>query len=152
MNTNCIICSDLFTPIAEIFTTPCGHLFHYHCLIQWLERSHTCPQCRKKSTEKNIHRIYFNLANTDSIMDDVGTLQAKVDNLQFQLMLKDKDISNYKEKYSKVNAQNTGLREEVRNLEKSAVTYESTLHALKQQILYYKEKVKDCKYNFSLSL
>ena len=43
----CIICHDfLLCPI----TTPCGHTFCKHCLVEWLtsQRSdpHTCPACR----------------------------------------------------------------------------------------------------------
>lgn len=25
---------------------PCGHVFHFHCLRSWIERSNTCPTCR----------------------------------------------------------------------------------------------------------
>lgn len=30
MNINCVICSDLFVSAdCEVFTTPCGHIFHH---------------------------------------------------------------------------------------------------------------------------
>ncbi|XP_076297395.1 TRAF interacting protein no poles isoform X2 [Lasioglossum baleicum] len=57
MNIVCAICSDLLTPSADIFHTPCGHIFHYACLTQWLQRSKSCPQCREKTTSHKIHRV-----------------------------------------------------------------------------------------------
>ncbi|XP_024884185.1 E3 ubiquitin-protein ligase TRAIP-like [Temnothorax curvispinosus] len=65
MNIVCVICSDLLAPSDDVFQTPCGHIFHFACLIQWLERSKTCPQCRGKTTTDNIRRIYFNFSNND---------------------------------------------------------------------------------------
>lgn len=143
MNANCIICSDFFIPTSEVYSTGCGHLFHYHCLIQWIERSRTCPQCRAKTTEKTIHRVYFNLANSEGITDDVGTLQFKLDNIQFQIKMKDKELSNLNEKYEKIKALNVTLREEIRELENGAKVSESAIHALKQQIIFFKQKSKE---------
>lgn len=38
MNIVCVICSDRLTPSDDVFYTPCGHIFHFACLTQWLER------------------------------------------------------------------------------------------------------------------
>ena len=38
MHISCVICSDLFVAASDVFATGCGHLFHYACLIQWIER------------------------------------------------------------------------------------------------------------------
>lgn len=38
MNISCVICSDLFIPTAEVYITQCGHMFHFACLINWIER------------------------------------------------------------------------------------------------------------------
>lgn len=87
MNKNicCSIChEDLF--IAEnrdaVCSTDCGHVFHYQCLIAWMERyflssfvitiiqiprtviklkfpgrSKTCPHCRKNLSTRNIIKL-----------------------------------------------------------------------------------------------
>ncbi|GJQ76200.1 hypothetical protein Trydic_g1943 [Trypoxylus dichotomus] len=143
MNVSCIICSDILTPTTETYSTNCGHLFHYTCLIQWIERSCTCPQCRCKVTEKTIHRVYFNLPNTEGITDDVVTLQHKMDNMNFQMKLKDKDIQIYKDKHQKLEDQNTALRNEVKQLEHKQNVSESVMHALKEQVAYFKLKAKE---------
>ncbi|KAK9729175.1 Ring finger domain [Popillia japonica] len=145
MHLSCIICSDILTPSAEIHTTHCGHLFHYVCLIKWIERSCTCPQCRCKISEKTIHRVYFNLANADGIQDDAVTLQYKMDNMDFQIKLKDKDIQICKDKNKKLKEQNIALRTEVQELENKQTVSASVMHALKEQVAFFKLKAKETK-------
>mmetsp|Transcript_153201 Transcript_153201/g.270308 ORF Transcript_153201/g.270308 Transcript_153201/m.270308 type:complete len:245 (+) Transcript_153201:83-817(+) len=42
----CAICHDGFgAEEAKMF--PCGHFFHAHCILEWLERQLTCPLCRR---------------------------------------------------------------------------------------------------------
>lgn len=143
MNIVCVICSDLLTPSEDVFHTPCGHIFHYPCLIQWLERSKTCPQCREKTTEAKIHRIYFNFSNNDTIKEDATCLQQKLDNLTFQVRLKDKNISNLTESNEKLEKMTTGLRQEVRKIESEMNGKNSAIHALKEQIKFYKQRCLD---------
>lgn len=139
----CIICSDLILPNSEIFTTQCGHLFHHTCLIQWLERAKNCPQCRNKATEKTIHRVYLNYNNSESNDVDPSLLQHKIDSLQFNLTLKEKDVQNYKEKYKKAKTQNVALRGEIQELENKVRTHDSVQNALRDQIIYFKSKCKE---------
>jgi len=46
----CSICFDEFEETegdhSDLARLPCSHVFHYHCIAQWLERSRTCPLCR----------------------------------------------------------------------------------------------------------
>ncbi|KYN34496.1 TRAF-interacting protein [Trachymyrmex septentrionalis] len=140
MNLMCVICSELLVPSDDIFHTPCGHIFHYACLLQWLERSKTCPQCRVITTTRTIHRIYFNFSNNDSIVEDAASLQNKLDNLNFQLKLKDKNLSNLTEDNGKLKHQTAGLRNRVYEVESEVAILNSVTRALKIQVKSYKEQ------------
>lgn len=47
-NNECAICmTDVdYTSNKEYMITPCGHVFHAHCLNQWLDVKMECPTCR----------------------------------------------------------------------------------------------------------
>ncbi|XP_023024574.2 TRAF interacting protein no poles [Leptinotarsa decemlineata] len=143
MNISCVICSDLFLPTSEIHSTTCGHMFHLPCLMNWLERSKSCPQCRNKVTEKSLHRVFFNLANVDVGPADVGSLVNQVENLQFKITLEKKNKKENQEKIRTLESMNRGLREEVANLENKEKVHESAIHALKDQITYFKSRAKE---------
>ena len=42
----CIICLELFKYEENIATTPCFHIFHNKCLVEWLKIKNFCPLCR----------------------------------------------------------------------------------------------------------
>lgn len=46
--TNCQICMENFEEGEELRTLPCFHLFHSHCVDQWLKVNSICPTCRHK--------------------------------------------------------------------------------------------------------
>ncbi|XP_054278073.1 E3 ubiquitin-protein ligase TRAIP-like [Macrosteles quadrilineatus] len=138
---NCTICSDLFTgqDSEVVYATSCGHLFHQQCLLQWYERSPTCPQCREKQRPKNAVKVYFSVpSNFNCSQDDASALQNKVDSLNFQIKLKDTDLKNQKEDNDKLKFQTKGLREEVKKMR-------DELNIHQQQTYSYLEKIKTLK-------
>lgn len=36
-------------------TTKCDHHFHLACILEWMERSDTCPVCDKVCRNQNFH-------------------------------------------------------------------------------------------------
>lgn len=106
-------------------------------------RSKTCPQCREKATDHRIHRIYFNFSNNDSIVEDASVLQQKVDNLMFQVKLKDKEISNLREDKNKAERKVAGLRMEISDVEREINSKNSAINSLKEQIKFYKLQCQD---------
>ncbi|XVE90564.1 hypothetical protein DITRI_Ditri20bG0088000 [Diplodiscus trichospermus] len=43
---DCAICLDDLSTGSEAKRMPCSHLFHGHCLVNWLGKSNICPMCR----------------------------------------------------------------------------------------------------------
>ncbi|GMI99683.1 hypothetical protein HRI_003637600 [Hibiscus trionum] len=42
----CTVCLDEFSDGDEVASMPCNHVYHYNCIVEWLETSHLCPLCR----------------------------------------------------------------------------------------------------------
>ncbi|XP_005190537.2 E3 ubiquitin-protein ligase TRAIP [Musca domestica] len=141
LNLNCVICAELFTQSDDVHVTTCGHMFHFLCLKQWLERSKTCPQCRNKCSDRNIFRVYFNLANLDVSRIDVGSLQDQLDNANLQLKMKEKElnkaeeqIKSAKETQKKCMKTIAGLEKEVKSNNFVVLNYVEKIKVLQNQV------------------
>ncbi|XP_011880895.1 PREDICTED: E3 ubiquitin-protein ligase TRAIP-like isoform X2 [Vollenhovia emeryi] len=143
MNIECVICKTLLTPSDNVCNTSCGHIFHFPCLVQWLKRSETCPQCQERTTEQSIFRILFNIPNNDSIIEDPASLQCKIDNLNSQVKLKDSTINNLAEDKQKLKKQATDLRHEVQRVETEISGKNDAIYALQDQVNFYKQQCSD---------
>ncbi|KAL6528742.1 hypothetical protein OROMI_029387 [Orobanche minor] len=42
----CVICKEEMKSGREVCELPCGHLFHWSCILRWLKKINTCPCCR----------------------------------------------------------------------------------------------------------
>jgi len=76
-------------------------------------------------------------------VEDATALQQKVDNMTFQVKLKDKDISNLTETREKLENMIAGLRTEVKRVESEMNSKNCVIHALKEQIKFYKVQCQD---------
>lgn len=93
-------------------------------------------------TESRIYRVYFTFPNNETASDnaDSSLLQGRIDSLQFQILVKDKNIKCHLSKIVTLEKQNAGLRQEVRKVESEINQKNSAIHALNEQITYFKEK------------
>uniref|UniRef100_A0A0R3RTL5 RING-type domain-containing protein n=1 Tax=Elaeophora elaphi TaxID=1147741 RepID=A0A0R3RTL5_9BILA len=115
----CLICLDALS-LNESAAVHCGHTFHLHCILQWLERCKTCPVCRKKATARDlIRQLFFQLEeknfNNDSSdpLEIHNELQNALDNLE-----KEKQATaKAKSEATVYLAANLLLNEKVANLE-----------------------------------
>ncbi|NWI96637.1 TRAIP ligase, partial [Pitta sordida] len=87
---HCTICSDFFDNERDVAAVPCGHTFHYACLIQWFDTapSRTCPQCRIQVSKRHIiSKLFFDVALEEQAAPDAETLQSECIHLCNQLEL-----------------------------------------------------------------
>ena len=42
----CSVCSERLVDSFVLTRLPCGHIYHIGCIVPWLNRSCTCPDCR----------------------------------------------------------------------------------------------------------
>lgn len=48
-SSDCVICmSPVDLRQRDYMVTPCDHIFHELCLLQWLEQQQNCPTCRRQ--------------------------------------------------------------------------------------------------------
>ncbi|XP_055536397.1 E3 ubiquitin-protein ligase TRAIP [Wyeomyia smithii] len=132
MNLACAICSDLVMPSEDIHMTPCGHSFHYSCLIQWLERSKTCPQCRNKCHEKSLIKVYFNVAAGD-VVEDSATLLHKLDAMTLSVREMEKKLKEFEEKDASYKSERKKMKKTLTTLEDMIKSKDFTIAAFKQE-------------------
>ncbi|BDA44305.1 probable E3 ubiquitin-protein ligase RNF8 at C-terminar half [Coccomyxa sp. Obi] len=54
----CVICRDLLVGAHTL--VPCGHVFCGQCLMDWLQKNATCPNCRTKVTAPPVPALLIN--------------------------------------------------------------------------------------------
>uniref|UniRef100_A0A182JYN0 RING-type domain-containing protein n=1 Tax=Anopheles christyi TaxID=43041 RepID=A0A182JYN0_9DIPT len=134
MHLACPICSDLFLPSAEVDITPCGHMFHHLCLLQWLERSKTCPQCRNRCTEARLVKVYFNVTSNLDTSEDNASLLEKLDNLTLKVREQQKQLKTFEEKATDHKGEQKKMRKTLLGLEEELRTKNTALFALKHEM------------------
>ncbi|XP_034933731.1 E3 ubiquitin-protein ligase TRAIP-like [Chelonus insularis] len=139
MNGQCSICCAIFQSSDELCSPLCGHVFHFSCLFQWLERSKTCPQCRQKTNCSQVHRLYIQTGKNLTQSEDSAVLQERLDNLEFKMKLKETDLNHYKNESQKLKKQAVELRKEVHKLESEINLRKNHIAALQEQNKYLKD-------------
>ncbi|CAK9153794.1 unnamed protein product [Ilex paraguariensis] len=46
MERKCSICQEEYDTEDDMGKLDCGHLYHIHCIKQWLVQKNTCPVCK----------------------------------------------------------------------------------------------------------
>ena len=74
-NNECIICLENMVVNEAVEILNCGHIYHYKCIIEWLNINSSCPHCRKKITRNDIVSFLYENYNIDltiEVLDDFG--------------------------------------------------------------------------------
>lgn len=143
MHMLCTICSDLVNSAESIYVTKCGHIFHHHCLAQWIERSKSCPQCRNKVTDKCMFRLFPTVSNDAAGGEDVATLQSRLDDAQLQLRQEKTVCKEKDDKIMEMQFELKKYEEIIKVHEKKLVSCGSAVKALKEQVEYLKIQNKE---------
>lgn len=128
---SCVICSEYLLPTEEVYSTPCGHIFHFNCVAQWLKRSKTCPQCREKVTDSKIHRLYFNFSNNESFSDDCTELLRRNESLVLKISKAEADFEQIQ-----------SLRRKVRTLENDLAVKSTENDTLNKEVTLLRKVTK----------
>lgn len=68
----CTICYEPFGQDDSIcLIKKCEHSFHRDCVIEWLEKSKTCPTCRETTSREDLQNIRFSLVTEDFGISDL---------------------------------------------------------------------------------
>ena len=88
LGVHCPTCLDPLAPEDDLRCPPCGHVFHYTCLLTWFDNKRAsgdppdCPQCRKVTDTEYLMKIYLAVeADIDQqeIRESTEVLQYKLD-------------------------------------------------------------------------
>ncbi|XP_026479020.1 E3 ubiquitin-protein ligase TRAIP-like isoform X2 [Ctenocephalides felis] len=132
----CAICNELLGSSVEIFITSCGHVFHYKCLSQWLPRSPTCPECRRRTTPSTIQKIYFNICANRSLLEEPAVLQEQLSDAKLRITDLEKSLE-----YSNDTLKSS--EKKVLKLEKKLTKTSAAFDKMKYQYNYFKDQMKE---------
>lgn len=151
-----IICPVCIEPLvisaeSQVVCAPCGHVFHLDCLTNWLKEKSSCPTCRNKTKESHVKRLYLEFGSlSNGHSDEVAPYVCQVESLSFEVKMKLKEISSFKQKAIKDEEQKKGLIAEVAKLEgkirKIKCNYLDSLNAqenLRSEIKILRENLKE---------
>ncbi|XP_050525112.1 E3 ubiquitin-protein ligase TRAIP-like isoform X2 [Daktulosphaira vitifoliae] len=144
MLASCSICGDVFTGIhpESVHSTPCGHVFHHECLMQWLQRSQTCPHCRSRVLEKQVIKLYFHNNSNLSVKEDISSLTHQVQSLTFSLTVKEQELKNFKQESKKEKEQLATLKKHVKDVEDKVRNHQTVVSNLQESIRFLKAECK----------
>jgi len=139
MRVQCSTCLELLSPGDDLTCTPCGHVFHMACVVQWFENKKNCPQCRHSANERTLRKIYLAEVDGDDTVD-ADSLQNQLDGAQFQLRCKEGERSKFAERNKEVEELLKKQQEEIKDLERSRRKAKEQADALRTQAKVLQEE------------
>jgi len=139
MRVQCSTCLELLSPGDDLTCTPCGHVFHMACVVQWFENKKNCPQCRHSANERTLRKIYLAEVDGDDTVD-ADSLQNLLDGAQFQLRCKEGERSKFAERNKEVEELLKKQQEEIKDLERSRRKAKEQADALRTQAKVLQEE------------
>ncbi|XP_016660561.1 E3 ubiquitin-protein ligase TRAIP-like [Acyrthosiphon pisum] len=144
MLASCSLCDDYFTGIhpESIHTTYCGHVFHYECLMTWIQRSQTCPHCLSKVTKMQTIKLYFHSNSNLSIKEDISSLTHQVQSLTYENTLKEEEIKKLLTITKKDKEKVAALKKHVKDVQDEIRGHQTIVFSLQESVRYF---LSECK-------
>uniref|UniRef100_A0A1A9X5L3 RING-type domain-containing protein n=1 Tax=Glossina brevipalpis TaxID=37001 RepID=A0A1A9X5L3_9MUSC len=133
---SCSICRENFRKRDCLYSTTCGHVYHFVCMQQWQSRSSSCPECRAYKPET--HKLYLELNDSNDYKEEMANLQTllsecreKVKRLENELM---KTFNG---------SEMVGIKETLANTLNCGASLEMNLNNADKQITTLKKQCND---------
>lgn len=109
-------------------------------------RKNTCPECRAKTIQSKVIRIFANIADPSVLDDesgphDVMSLQSENDNLKFQLIEKDGSLRSKTETITRLQDDNKKLTTNTTQSRSIILTLEQKLETSKILSVHHNDQV-----------
>ncbi|XP_065842720.1 E3 ubiquitin-protein ligase TRAIP-like [Oscarella lobularis] len=115
MDLMCTICQDRMNTTSMASSGHCGHIFHYSCLLTWLEQKPNCPACRSHCPSRQIIRLFAHefdssgLEAVDLSLDDLkvenGRLKNNLKSKEDELKAKDDKMDNFRDENGRLKSE-----------------------------------------------
>ncbi|XP_013102646.2 E3 ubiquitin-protein ligase TRAIP [Stomoxys calcitrans] len=137
LNVSCPVCKEVFKNSDTIYSTSCGHIFHFTCLNDWKSRSTFCPQCR--GSNPTSHRLFLNFDENrcPSLENELHATKNKVLDLTKNIEKKNimyQELRRIEEKNRRIFEKRIQNQSEViQKLETENVTKENAIKVLSEE-------------------
>lgn len=141
----CPICQESLR-ITSISALACGHTFHFECIVQWLERSKTCPSCRRAIGDLKrdlIDHVFLEAQSSDSFLDSSSHLD--VERLESRCQYLDANIAILKEDVCQRDRKLDDVMKKYQTLETEKTRFERNSYVQQERIDMYKQELKSFK-------
>jgi len=131
MRLQCSTCLERMCPEEDLGCTPCGHVFHMVCVLQWFENKKNCPQCRTAVKNGALRKIF--LTDTGDGGSGEVDLQGELDSAKLQLRLKESERAKLAARNKELEAQGSKQKEELKKMEVSGKKLREQYDGLRSQ-------------------
>ncbi|XP_075165921.1 uncharacterized protein LOC142238221 [Haematobia irritans] len=141
----CPICTELFKNVEDIYSTNCGHIFHYSCLSAWQNRSAECPQCRHPNP--TTHKIFLSFEGSSEsfaeIQNKLEQISKELSDCKCSLAEKSLLLVNLRSENLKLIEESKKHTENISNKDVLLNDYEIEIKKLEEEISQLDETIRN---------